>query len=72
MRIYTIDRVIASIAVCENEEGFVEEFPVALLPEGAGEGSVLRRDENGQFTLDREAGRQRRDKLFCMQEDVFS
>ena len=71
MKLYSVDRIEGTVAVCEDENGYAHEFPLALLPGDAKEGSVLRQNEAGGFVLDREAECLRRNKLFQIQEDIF-
>ena len=68
---YSIDRVEGGLAVCEREDGALEHVALGELPEGAREGSVLRRDCAGAWTLDPEAEQERRAKLYRMQEELF-
>jgi len=68
---WIIDRIENGIAVCEREDGGFEQFPLAELPEGAREGSVLAKDGGGAWALDLETERERRARLFKMQEGLF-
>jgi len=65
-----IDRFEENLAVCEREDGSFEHIDRALLPTGAREGSVLTM-RDGAWALDLEAERERRARLFKMQEDLF-
>lgn len=47
--IYTIDRFEGDAAVCEDEEGNAHDIPRVLLPNGTGEGEVIRRLPDGTF-----------------------
>ena len=67
---YIIDRIEGSLAVCERGDGAWEEIPLAQLPEGAREGSVLVL-RNGAWELDLQAEQERRARLFAKQEGLF-
>ena len=64
MEYYAIDRIEGNYAVCEKDGETMVNISRALLPEGAGEGSVLRRLADGSFALDRgEEAAKRRSSL---------
>ena len=54
MKYYCIDRIEPGFAVCETEDGKMVQFPLSLLPPGAGEGQWLSQDSSGRFSLDPE------------------
>ncbi len=58
--VLSIDRIEGNFAICEDEQRQQHQIPLAALPEGAGEGDILRQTENG-YRLDvRETGRRRK------------
>ena len=66
MEYYAIDRIEGNYAVCE-----MVNISRALLPEGAGEGSVLRRLADGSFALDREEEERRRKEALELTDGLF-
>ena len=68
---WIIDRIEGDIAVCEREDGGFEELTLRELPGGAREGSVLAKNSDGAWVLDPETERERRKRLFAMQEGLF-
>ena len=68
---WIIDRVENGIAVCEREDGGFDNIPLRELPKGAREGSVLVKDRVGAWALDLKTERERRARLFEMQEGLF-
>ena len=60
MEYYAIDRIEENYAVCEKDGETMVNISRALLPDGAGEGNVLRRLPDGSFVLDREEEERRR------------
>jgi len=67
---YIIDRFEGELAVCQRADGVLEDIPLAQLPEGIKEGSVLA-FENGAWELDPQAEAERRVRLFAKQEGLF-
>jgi len=67
---YIIDRIEGGLAVCEKEDGSLENISLRALPRGVREGSVLISD-NGAWTLDLQAENERRKRLFAKQEGLF-
>ena len=49
MEYYAIDRIEENYAVCEKDGETMVNISRALLPDGAGEGNVLRRLPDGSF-----------------------
>ena len=47
MELLCIDRIEGSWAICQREDGSLVRLPVELLPEGAGEGDILRQEAQG-------------------------
>jgi len=67
---YIIDRIEGELAVCEREDGAMEELPLAELPENVRDGSVLVL-QDGAWALDPQAEEERRARLFARQEGLF-
>ena len=67
---YIIDRIEEGLAVCEREDGSLEDIPLEELPEGAREGSVLVL-QNGAWALELQAEEERRARIFAKQEGLF-
>ena len=61
MRQLSIDRFEGKFAICEDAEGKYFAIETAELPEGAGEGDILRITDEGELTLDQEETRARRE-----------
>ncbi|MDR2686747.1 MAG: DUF3006 domain-containing protein [Oscillospiraceae bacterium] len=68
---YIVDRIEGGLAVCEREDGGLEEFPLRELPQGVREGGVLVL-QGGAWVLDLQAEQERRARLFERQEGLFS
>jgi len=68
---WIIDRFEGDIALCEREDGGLEQIPLAELPDRAREGSVLVKGGGGAWALDLETERERRARLFKTQEGLF-
>lgn len=71
MEYYAIDRVEGEYAVCEKDGETMVNISRALLPDGSGEGSVLRRLPNGSFVLDREEEERRRKAAIELTDGLF-
>ena len=67
---YIVDRFEDGLAVCEQEDGALENIPLEELPEGTREGSVLV-CEDGTWTLDLKSEEERRARLYAKQEGLF-
>ena len=67
--ILIIDRIEGEYAVAETDAG-MQEIPLNRLPEGVGEGSVLRLVD-GAWVIDAEAKQQRQQSLFAKQQSLF-
>ena len=67
---YSIDRFEGSFAVCEDENGMMNDIPVEQLPENAKEGSVLKA-ENGIFVLDEDEEHRRRNEINRIQRTLW-
>ncbi len=60
MHLLSIDRIEGGFAVCVDELEQQQRIPLSALPQGAGEGALLRRTENG-YALDApETGRRQK------------
>lgn len=68
--VLTVDRIEGGFAVCETDYMKIINIPLADLPAGIHEGSVLT-EENGKYTVSEEAELTRRAKLFALQNSIF-
>lgn len=68
---YSIDRIEDGTAVCESMDGIHIYISADDLPEGAKEGSVIVRDEDGIRLLPEETEKVR-EELFDLAESLFS
>ena len=76
MEYYAIDRIEGNYAVCEKDGETMVNISRALLPDGAGEGNVLRRLPDGTFKvtgrlLDREEEERRRKAALELMDGLF-
>ncbi len=72
MEYYAIDRIEGNYAVCEKKTAKQWSISAALCsPDGAGEGSVLRRLPDGSFVLDREEEERRRKAALELMDGLF-
>ena len=71
MRQLSIDRFEGKSAICEDAEGKYFAIETAELPEGAGEGDILRITDEGELTLDQEETRARRERAAAKQRRAF-
>ena len=62
---FTIDRFEGDLAVILLDDGRFFNLPIALLPEGAEAGDVIR------LCIDREAREQRQHRIASLMEDLF-
>ena len=69
MAIYTVDRFEGELAILLDDEGCSFTEPKASLPEGAKEGTVLRKTEQG-YVADADEEAQRRDRVLSLQEKL--
>lgn len=58
-----IDRIESDFAVCENIDRTHTNIPLCLLPEGAKEGDVIVKDENGNYVIDSDKTAERRQRI---------
>lgn len=69
---YIIDRFEGSFAVLEDSTGVMLNFPKDRLPDNAHEGDVLvLNEENGIFTIDSEATREKTEKIKELMDGLF-
>ena len=68
---YSLDRIEGEYAVLIDENGIPENVPLSLLPKESKEGSMLLKNEGG-YLLDAEETKERRKKLFELQNSLFS
>ena len=71
MEYYAIDPIEQNYALCEKDGETMVNSSLALLPDGAGEGSVLRRLPDGSFVLDREEEERRRKAALELMDCLF-
>ena len=71
MEYYAIDRIEENYAVCEKAGETMVNISRALLPDGAGAGSVLCRLPDGSFVLDREEEERRRKAALELMDGLF-
>ena len=70
----TVDRFegeAREIAVCELDDGTFADVPVADLPEGAREGTVLKRAEGGMWVIDADEETARRARIQRKMDALF-
>ena len=70
MDFYSVDKIVGSIAVLELPDRSLAEFPLRKLPEGLREGDLLIKTKEG-FFIDESATKERRRKLFDLQNSLF-
>ncbi len=66
----TVDRIEGEFAVCELEDGTMEDIPLNKLPSEIEEGSVLE-FVDGEYRIDLEAQRERITKILALQDSIF-
>ena len=66
----TVDRIEGDFAVCELENMSFVNIPLNELPEGIREGNVLL-VENNTYAIDIETEKERKKKLFALQNSIF-
>lgn len=68
----TVDRIEDNgIAVCFDEGMGMLSIPVAILPEGVREGSILSLDGEYDFVLETQEETEKRHKNFMLAESLF-
>ncbi|MDR3345214.1 MAG: DUF3006 domain-containing protein [Oscillospiraceae bacterium] len=70
--IFAVDRIEDALAVLETEDGGFVDFPLSGLPPGTRQGSVLRRNAAGVYSLDANEEARRRAENFALQEQLFT
>ena len=60
---WMIDRFEENYAVCERADGSTVDVDRSSLPEGVAEGDCLILDQNGEWSIDRDATEARRIRL---------
>ena len=70
MKRLIVDRMEDGFAACETESGEMVELDFFYLPYGTKEGSILL-ENNGLYELCIEEEKERRAKLFVLQESLF-
>lgn len=71
MKQLIIDRFEGKYAICEDEEQRYFAIETAELPEGAGEGVVLKITDEGELLLDQEETQARRERIARKQRRAF-
>lgn len=71
MKQLTIDRFEGRFAICEDGGERYFAIETAELPEGAGEGAVLKITDEGELLLDEEETRARRERIAAKQRRAF-
>lgn len=71
MEYYAVDRIECGYAVCEQEDEVIVNISLDLLPDGVGEGNVLRRLSDGSFVIDKAEEERRRNEILALTEDLF-
>jgi len=66
-----VDRIEEGIAVCEKDDLSRINIPLSDLPDGTSEGSVIMKDDNGEYTLDRNQEAERRKRMLELQKNLF-
>lgn len=61
----TVDRIEGNIAVCENPDGELAGIPLAMLPGGTAEGTVL------TIAIDKEEMRLRGERIKSLMDDIW-
>lgn len=70
MATFVLDRFEGDYAVLEDEKGAMQNVKRALLPHGLKEGDVLR-EENGDYTFDEPATRERSERIRRLTDGLF-
>ncbi len=60
---YTIDRIEGDYAVLTADDESQTDILIALLPPDIDEGSILDQDEDGVFTVNKQAEEERRERI---------
>lgn len=71
MKRWIIDRFEGDFAVCEGEDGCMENIARDLLPEDGKEGDCLLWTEEGGYQIDSEASDKRRERIERLMESLF-
>jgi len=71
MKQLIIDRFEGKFAICEDAEQKYFAIETAELPDGAGEGSVLKITDEGELLLDQEETQARRERVAAKQRRAF-
>lgn len=67
----SVDSISEGIAKCEKEDMTTFELPLSSLPEGVKEGSVLFLDRNGNYVIDAEEEKRRKQRILDLQSKLF-
>lgn len=67
----SVDSISEGIAKCEKEDMTTFELPLSSLPEGVKEGSVLFLDRYGNYEIDAEEEKRRKQRILDLQSKLF-
>jgi len=70
MELWVIDRFEEGFAVCEHSNGEMVLLNKAALPNGAKEGSVIKK-ENAVYVLDIDEEARRKERILTLENDLF-
>lgn len=65
--LFSVDRIVGDIAVLEDDTGGCQNVPLAQLPAGIAEGSVLERTEEG-YSVAKASENRRRQRVLSLQQ----
>ncbi len=68
---YSVSRIEGDIAVIENPDRSFSQLNISDLPVGVKEGNILKKDENGNFVIDKDEEKLRKERLLKLQDKIF-
>ncbi len=71
-KFYSVSRIEDGEAVVEFPDGTFHEVPFSLLPDDVKEGNILVPDDDGKLIHDYKIEEERKERLFSLQDDIFS
>ena len=69
---FILERIENQFAIVENDRMQYSSVPLLQIEAGAKEGDVLEKDEQGFYKINQTKTTARKQKLFAMQENLFS
>ena len=69
---FILERIENQFAILENEQMQYSSVPLSQIEAGAKEGDVLEKEEQGFYKINQAKTKERKQKLFTMQENLFS